>query len=224
MSAPAALRTAFLALCAVDLVALLADVHAVHVAVKPLLMLVLLAHVIARGGPRLLCGAVLFGWGGDVLLLFDDDLAFLAGMGSFAAGHVCYLLLFKRLGTPRARGTMLGVVYCVVLVNTVAALWPDLPADLRIPVAAYSVLLTAMAYGSSRLGKVAGIGGALFLLSDTLIAMGVAEWPALPRPDFWVMLTYVAAQYLLVQGALEERTTHGAAYGEERAETRPTPH
>ncbi|QNS07000.1 lysoplasmalogenase [Streptomyces xanthii] len=224
MNLPAALRTAFFALCATDLVALLADVHAVHVAVKPLLMLVLIAYVIACGGPRLLSVALLFGWGGDVLLLFDHDLAFLAGMGSFAAGHICYLLLFKRNGKPRPPGTMLGVVYCVVLVNTVAALWPDLPADLRIPVAAYSVLLTAMAFGSSRLGKVAGIGGALFLLSDTLIAMGVAEWPALPRPDFWVMLTYVAAQYLLAQGALEERTAQRAAYGEERAETRPTPH
>lgn len=58
-----------------------------------------------------------------------------------------------------------------------------------------------MAYGAvTRFGLLAGLGGALFMLSDTLIATGVAEWPQLPRPDFWIMLTYAAAQLLLVRG------------------------
>ena len=83
-----------------------------------------------------------------------------------------------------------------------ALLWPDLPAELRVPVAGYSVLLTAMAYRATRLGLTAGLGGALFLLSDTLIATGVAEWPQLPRPDFWIMATYLAAQHLLVRGVM----------------------
>jgi hypothetical protein len=60
-----------------------------------------------------------------------------------------------------------------------------------------------MAYGATRLGVVAGLGGVLFLLSDTLIASGVAGWPQLPRPDFWIMITYVVAQYLLVRGVME---------------------
>nr|WP_239091722.1 lysoplasmalogenase [Streptomyces sp. SID14478] len=218
------MRAGFLAVCAVDLGALLAGSDPVHSVAKPLLMPVLAAFVVARGGPRLLCAALLLGWGGDVLLLFDQDAAFLAGMGCFAAGHVCYLALFRRHGSPRAHGTLLAVLYAVALVGTVAALWPGLPADMRGPVAGYSVLLTAMAYGASRLGTVAGLGGALFLLSDSLIAMGVADWPALPRPDFWIMLTYVAAQYLLVQGVLGERAEPRAAYREERAETRRTLH
>ncbi|MFJ4712584.1 lysoplasmalogenase [Streptomyces sp. NPDC088785] len=218
------LRTAFLTVCAADLVALLAGAHTAHVVLKPLLVPALLAHVVARGGPRLLCAALLFGWGGDVLLLVDRDAAFLAGMGCFAAGHVCYLLLFKRYGTPRARGGALAAGYGVVLAVTVAALWPDLPAGLRGPVAAYSLLLTAMACGASRLGPAAGVGGALFLLSDSLIAMGLAEWPTLPRPDFWIMLTYVVAQFLLARGVLDARPAPRAAYREESVETRRTPH
>ncbi|MEU6843122.1 lysoplasmalogenase [Streptomyces sp. NPDC046716] len=224
MTLPRALRTAFLAVCAADLVALLAGAHTVHIVLKPLLIPALLAYVVARGGPRLLCGALLLGWGGDVLLLFDDDTAFLAGMGCFAAGHICYLLLFKRDGTARARGGLLALGYGVVLAATVGALWPDLPAGLRGPVAGYSLLLTAMAYGASRLGPTAGVGGALFLLSDSLIAMGLADWPTLPRPDFWIMLTYVAAQFLLAQGVLDARPAPRAAYREESAETRRTPH
>lgn len=223
MTLPRALRTAFLVVCAVDLGALLAGADTAHTVAKPLLMPLLAAYVVARGGPRLLCAALLCGWGGDVLLLMDQDAAFLAGMGCFAAGHVCYLVLFRRYGAPRARGRLLGVLYGVALLAMVAALRPGLPADMRGPVAAYSVLLTAMAYGASRLGPVAGVGGALFLLSDSLIAMGVADWPRLPPADFWIMLTYVAAQYLLVRGVLGARTLPGEAYREKSAETRRTP-
>lgn len=185
-----------------DLTALLAGSDAAHTVFKPLLMPLLAGYVLTVKGPRLLTVALLFGWGGDTLLLFDADPAFLAGMGSFAAGHVCYLTLFKRHGTPRARGAWLVAAYATALIATVALLWPDLPADMRGPVAGYSLLLAAMAFGATRLGLTAAAGGALFLLSDTLIATGVAEWPQAPRPDFWIMLTYIAAQFLLVRGVL----------------------
>ncbi|MFI6420419.1 lysoplasmalogenase [Streptomyces sp. NPDC050842] len=201
-----ALLVAFGLAAVVDLGSLLAGAELGHQLAKPLLMPLLAAYAVTRGAPKLLVAALLFGWGGDVFLLSDADWAFLVGMGSFAGGHVCYLILFGR----RRTSTLLGAGYAAALVGTVALLWPDLPADLRIPVAGYSLLLTAMAYRASALGRAAGLGGALFLLSDTLIATGVAEWPQLPAPDFWVMLTYIAAQYLLTVGVLS------AMYGERR--------
>jgi uncharacterized membrane protein YhhN len=213
---------------AVDLVSLAVGFTPGHLVAKPLLMPLLAAHAVVRGGPRLLVAALLCGWGGDVLLLSDADPAFLVGMASFAAGHVCYLLLFRRPDSPhrppyvRGPSAWLGGAYVLVLVVTVTLLWPDLPAGLRIPVVGYSLLLTAMAAASTRLGPVAGAGGALFLLSDTLIATGVADWPQLPRPDFWIMLTYAAAQFLLVsgvQGTLGAHTAARAAYGEMRSTT-----
>ncbi|WP_442813253.1 lysoplasmalogenase [Streptomyces sp. NBC_01244] len=200
-----ALLVAFAAATALDLGSLLAGWHTGHLIAKPLLMPLLVAYVITLRAPRLLIAALLFGWGGDLALLFDADVAFLIGMGSFAVGHVCYLVLFGR----RRTGPLLGAAYAAALLSTVTLLWGDLPAELRIPVAGYSLLLTAMAYRSSALGLRAGLGGALFLLSDTLIATGVAEWPQLPRPDFWVMATYVAAQYLLATGALAPRRAYG---------------
>ncbi|MFF1560118.1 lysoplasmalogenase [Streptomyces sp. NPDC058279] len=197
------LLAAFAAAGVLDLAALLAGWHLGHVLAKPLLMPLLVAYICLRrhGGlraPRLLVAALLFGWGGDLALLFDAPAAFLIGMGSFAAGHVCYLLLFGR-GATRAA---LGCAYAVVLVAAVALLWNDLPVGLRVPVAGYSLLLTAMACRAGVLGPRAAIGGALFLLSDTLIATGVAEWPQPPRPDFWIMATYLAAQYLLATGVM----------------------
>jgi uncharacterized membrane protein YhhN len=205
---------AFVLAATADLVSLAAGFGAGHTLAKPLLMPLLAAYAATRGAPRLLVAALLCGWGGDLLLLSDAEPAFLAGMASFAAGHVCYLALFRAHGAAsaagdarrtaaRARGTHLTPVYAMVLLGTVALLWPDLPAGLRVPVAGYSLLLTAMAYAAAtRAGLVAGIGGTLFLLSDTLIATGVADWPQPPRPDFWVMITYIAAQFLLVRGTL----------------------
>ncbi|WP_406380628.1 lysoplasmalogenase [Streptomyces sp. NBC_01618] len=192
------LLIAFLVASAVDLVGVLADVPAAHLLAKPLLMPLLAGYAAARRGPRLLVAALLFGWGGDTLLLPDSDAAFLIGMGSFAAGHVCYLWLFGRARSP----LLAGAGYAAVLAVFVALLWGGLPPDLRIPMTGYSLLLTAMAYRAGTLGRYAAVGGALFLLSDALIATGIADWPQLPAPDFWVMLTYIAAQFLLTVGAL----------------------
>lgn len=225
MNSPRLLLAAFGLAAAVDLVSLAAGFDAGHAVAKPLLMPLLALWAALRKAPRPLLAALLFGWGGDVLLLSDAEPAFLAGMASFAAGHVCYLVLFATYGSrnavPRARAGVLAFGYATALVTTVALLWPDLPADLRVPVAGYSLLLTAMAYRSAiRLGLFTGLGGALFLLSDTLIATGVAEWPQLPRPDFWIMLTYIAAQALLAGGtlgALDARRASAATYGEMRA-------
>ncbi|GAB2884644.1 hypothetical protein GCM10027074_61510 [Streptomyces deserti] len=199
---------------AVDLASLAAGLDAGHAVAKPLLMPFLAACAVLRGAPRPLVAALLCGWGGDVLLLSDAEPAFLAGMGCFAAGHVCWLALFRTHGSrnaaPRARAVLLALGYATALVTAVALLWPDLPAHLRVPVAGYSLLLTTMAYAAAaRLGTVAGLGGALFVLSDLLIATGVADWPQLPRPDLWIMLTYLAAQSLLVVGTLGRLDTRG---------------
>ncbi|MFE9811168.1 lysoplasmalogenase [Streptomyces sp. NPDC005227] len=205
---------------AVDVLSLAVGFEPGHLIAKPLLMPLLAAYAAVRGGPRLLVAALLLGWAGDLALLSDADAAFLAGMASFAAGHVCYLVLFQR--TARARGPWLPGAYAVVLAVLVVLLWPGLPAGLRVPVTGYSLLLTAMAYGATRLGPVAGLGGALFMLSDTLIATGVADRPQPPNPAFWIMLTYAAAQFLLVRGVLGPlgaSATSAAAYGGMRSTT-----
>lgn len=60
---------------------------------KILLMpMVLLCYLALAGEPRILViGAILLGWGGDVLLLYSAQKGFfLAGISSFLAGHLCY--------------------------------------------------------------------------------------------------------------------------------------
>jgi uncharacterized membrane protein YhhN len=199
------LLAAFALALLADLASLLAGAETGHRIVKPLLMPLLAAFAAVRGGPRLLVAALLLGWGGDVFLLFGAEWAFLAGMGSFAAGHVCYLVLFGRDRTP----PWTAPVYGAALAAAVAVLWPSLPAGLRLPVAGYALLLTATAWRANALGRTAAAGGALFLVSDLIIAISVADLPQPPASDFWIMLLYGTGQLLLTLGVL-------AAAGPER--------
>ncbi|MEV7771237.1 lysoplasmalogenase [Kitasatospora sp. NPDC086791] len=206
----------FAATSAAHLGSILSGASVLQNATKPALMPLLAAHSAAaartagREAPELLAPALLLSAGGDVLLQLKNDPAFLAGMGSFAAAHVCYVTMFVRRGalTDRRRALVVAAAYATAWVALVGQLWPDL-GDLRVPVAGYSLLLTSTAVTSAGLGWRTGLGGALFLLSDTLIATKLAKWRELPGHQFWIMATYVLAQYLLAGGLLahEEQPT-----------------
>ncbi|MFE7115152.1 lysoplasmalogenase [Streptomyces sp. NPDC057654] len=213
----------FAALGAVHLIALAAHLDGVHHLTKPALMPALALHAAARGAPRPLIAALLFGCGGDTLLQLDDQAAFLAGMGFFGAGHVCYLVLFAGLGTAhgRPRAYVLATAYGVAWLGTVALLWPGLEAGMRLPVAGYALLLTAMALGATRVGLRTALGGLLFLLSDTLIASGLADWPQPPAPQLCIMVTYLGAQYLLTDGLLRADSGRTRTWGRVLSAARP---
>ncbi|MDB1089759.1 lysoplasmalogenase [Streptomyces sp. ACA25] len=206
-------RLVFAVLAVTHLAAHLAGLELLQYLTKPLLMPALALWVLACRGPRLLVVALLFGWGGDVLLQTGADLLFLLGMASFGVGHLCYLTLFRRLGSFDVRRTaLLAVGYGLVTAVVVVLLWPGLDPELRIPVAGYSLLLAVMACAAlAGAGLRAGLGGALFLLSDTLIAARMADWPQLPAPGFWIMLTYLAAQYLLADALLRAHAASSSA-------------
>ncbi|WP_030924994.1 lysoplasmalogenase [Streptosporangium amethystogenes] len=196
------LLAAFWLCSAVHLVLVAVGEGPMNSVTKALLMPLLAAWVLARRGPRLLVAALLLSWGGDVALEIDG--LFLAGMALFAGAHVCYVTCLVREGALRAlrRRPAIPVVYGVLWAGMVLLLWPGL-GDLRLPVAVYSLLLTATAVTAAGLGPRIGAGGALFLLSDALIAFGLADLPRPPMTGLVIMTTYVAAQYLLASGIVD---------------------
>ncbi|TGB14523.1 lysoplasmalogenase [Streptomyces palmae] len=213
LNRPEPLHLLFIALAAVHLASLLGGsidgADTVQHITKPALMPALALYTLACGGPRLLVAALLFGCGGDTLLEIGGDLVFLLGMGCFAAGHICYITFFLR--NRRRIPPLLAAGYAAAWLGLVIALWSGLPAGMRGPVAVYSLLLTAMALGALSAGPVALAGGALFLLSDSLIATDIADWPQAPQGPFWVMLTYIAAQYALAHGVVRTHLAGAAA-------------
>lgn len=199
------LLSAFAATSAAHLGAIATGTAALQHATKPALMPLLAGYVAARAehAPKLLVPALAFSTGGDVLLQLGSEAAFLAGMGSFAAAHICFVTMFVKLGAlaDRRRTVILALAYGAAWAVMISQLWPGL-GELRLPVAVYSLLLASTAVSSAGLGWRTGLGGALFLLSDTLIATDLAEWQSLPGHGFWIMATYIAAQYLLAEGTI----------------------
>lgn len=194
----------FWVIAAAHLVSLAADVSWLELVTKILLIPSLAAWVLTRGGPWLLIAGLLCSAAGDIVLqVQDSDLLFIAGMACFAAAHACYVTLFVRRGAAGVvrRRWALVAAYLVVWLVLVVVLWPHLGA-LQVPVAAYSLLLTATATLSAGLGWRAGLGGALFFVSDGLLAFGLADLPRPPGPDILIMATYIAAQYLIADGVL----------------------
>jgi uncharacterized membrane protein YhhN len=144
--------------------------------------------------PPLIQAALLASAAGDLLL--ETDLQ-LAGMAAFAAAHACYLAVY--LTKPGEKSWRVPAAYGALWAALIALLSKDLGSQ-RVPVAAYALLLTATAVASGWHNKRSGLGGALFLVSDALIAMRMAGRD-FPGRGVLVMSTYATGQYLLASGA-----------------------
>lgn len=74
----------------------------------------------------------------------------------------------------------------------------------RVPVAVYALLLTATAIASRWHSPRSGLGGTLFFISDTLIALRMAGRD-FPGRGALVMSSYAIGQYLLTSGITASR-------------------
>lgn len=183
----------YAALAAADTTLAALGKHRARFLTKPLLMPTLLA-----GKEPRVQRALALGGAGDVALLGKGQLAFTAGLGAFLAGHVAWVAALR----PRALGAVTpvkAVPYLTAWVGLNAYLWPKTGRD-RIPVLLYSTALLATALAALDTGdpRVA-TGGALFLASDTLLALERFAGVSLPLHEGLVMATYTSAQALLAQ-------------------------
>jgi uncharacterized membrane protein YhhN len=161
---------------------------------KPLLMPVLMV-----GRDRPTQRALALGGVGDVALLGSSEAAFTAGLVSFLAGHVAWIIALRQRpggGLLRARPA-LAVPYLGAFGGLNAYLWQRTGRD-RIPVIAYSAALLAMSLAALDSGSPkTAAGGALFLVSDSLLALEKFGGVHLPASEGLVMAAYTSAQALL---------------------------
>jgi len=185
---------------------------------KPLATVLIIVHAAQRGhdepvARRWILAGLVLSLAGDVALLWPKE-GFLPGLIAFLLAHLAYIAAFAsraRLLSRLAPFLLYGAVAALVL----ASLWPGVPAGLRVPVALYVVCLAAMAAQAGVVwlalrgtpgapGAWSGaIGGALFVLSDALLATNRFAEP-LPWASLWVLASYWAAQWCIA-GSLRER-------------------
>jgi uncharacterized membrane protein YhhN len=150
--------------------------------------------------------ALVFSLAGDVLLMLPQDL-FVAGLAAFLVAHVLYLVGFWTNG-PSAFALAIAVVVVIAAVAPLgwrilsAIARGDEPRELRVAVAAYMVVISAMLATALATGNVvAAVGALLFVSSDSMIA-----WDRFVRPFRWapvaIMVTYHLGQGALVASLL----------------------
>ncbi|MGN6240365.1 MAG: lysoplasmalogenase [Cellulosimicrobium cellulans] len=153
---------------------------------------------------RLTLVALCFSWLGDTAPdLADGDAAFLVMVGFFLCAQVTYTIAFWPFRASSVLRRPLALApYLLAFLVLVAACAPG-AGSLLLPVVVYGACLVLMAVTATGVDRLAAVGGAVFLVSDALIALDAfAPWYALPAHGFWVMLTYVVGQLLLVLGVL----------------------
>lgn len=184
-----------------------------QVLLMPLLLLALLTATSPPRGPlvRLFALGLALSWLGDALpRLLEGQVQFLAMLGPFLLAQIVYVLALWPLRRESLLARPLAVLpYLATALVIVVLCAPS--AGLLLPaLVVYAAALGAMAVLSTGLGRWGGLGGAVFVLSDALIALNAFDVLTLPAHEVWVMASYVVAQVLLVSGVLER---HGRDLG-----------
>lgn len=173
---------------------------------KPLATLCVIAHTAGRGHDQPAVRRwVLAGLGlslaGDIALLWPKE-GFLPGLVSFLLAHLAYLWAFTRVQRLAAWWPAFAA-YALVAGAILWRLWPGVPPALQAPVIAYVACLASMAAQAAVLwrrgearGAVLAAGGALFVLSDAILATNKFAGPV-PLSNLWILTSYWAAQWCI---------------------------
>ncbi len=135
---------------------------------------------------------------GDVLL----EIYFVAGMAAFALGHVVYVLCFLEWGRvlgPNKRDRPVAGLVVLVSLAMLGWLTPGM-GDLLIPALIYQLIITTMVATAMvvKAPMLARLGAVVFMLSDTLIAIGKFTTTDVPPGSVWI--TYAGAQIMIAWG------------------------
>jgi len=201
------LITAFAVCSILDLVAEAAGWSAAAFVFR-LLAMPLLIGVVVAARPSvdrtvlLVVGALLFSWLGDTV----GGVSNLAKIALFLIAQFFFIAAFW----PHRRRSVLRRPW---LLPAYGLLWVAIAVpllgragELVLPIGIYGLSLVTMAVLATGIGRLAGIGGICFLISDSLLGI---KWFYQPAADnlmnFLIMVSYLLAQALLVYGVLHRR-------------------
>jgi uncharacterized membrane protein YhhN len=203
---------------AIDLFAVYSDNENLRYISKPLLMpfLLFLFISVTKSFPSVfkkwIVLALLFSWGGDVLLMFEPvgTQFFIFGLVSFLLAHIFYILFYESI--TRAEGIQKNYLwlipvaaYCTLLV---IFLWKNL-GEMKIPVSVYSVVIGFMLVQAIQTIRIKNKGAAwqiltgalFFVVSDSLLATNKFSY-SFEYAGIAVMGSYGLAQLLITLGAI----------------------
>lgn len=206
---------AFAVMAIIHLIGQVLQIPEVHDGTKPFLI-PLLAYYFSKNCiktplNKFIYAALFFSWLGDCFLIFVplNGIFFMVGLGAFLIAQMVYVIIninFVEEGESRLVFKWPALLFIVYGMAFFSWIIDDLGL-LTLPVAIYCAVITLMGVTAvGRLGRadkkdalLVIAGAALFILSDSVIAFNKFVSPVeLSGPI--VMLTYLSAQFLLVEG------------------------
>jgi uncharacterized membrane protein YhhN len=204
----------------VDVIGIAIDVPFLYFVAKPMLIPILILLLYFSKNTvqyrKLIVTGLFFSWLGDIFLLFDakDDLFFIFGLVCFLTTHIFYIIYFLKIPSSTVSLlkkqpwlVLLIIAYGAVLVWL---LYPHL-GDLKIAVIIYATVICTMLLCSLHIFLKVNtpanlfylVGAAFFVLSDSLLAINKFYQP-FAFAGVYIMLTYCAAQYFIVNGFIKQ--------------------
>ena len=120
--------------------------------------------------------ALFFSWLGDCfLILKEEKLFFMLGLGAFLLAHIAYIFSFNKFKKVVDYPTILslGVVFISYTLMLMFVLWAGLE-EMKVPVIFYAIVLTLMGtigvVRNLKINSLPVIGVILFVISDSIIA------------------------------------------------------
>jgi uncharacterized membrane protein YhhN len=163
--------------------------------------------------------AFFFSWLGDNFLMFSgkNEMFFFAGVGGFFVAQLTYIYVFTKYSERGGSGylqknLLLGVLFLAYLAGILYLLFPGLDGMMKPIILVYALSLIGMCMMAlnrkGRVGKTSFllvfVGSIFFVLSDSMIALN-KFYTELPMAGFWIMITYITAQYLILRGLVKEK-------------------
>ena len=192
--------------------------------VKPLIMIWMAVYFLIYSRKKSFTIPVLiaffFSWLGDNFLMFSgrNELFFFAGVGGFFLAQLSYIFIFSRYSEENRQGylrkkPLLIIFFLLYVAGIYIVLLPGLEGIMKPVILIYALSLMAMSMMAlNRRGRVnppsfryVFAGSILFLLSDSMIAINKFT-TEFPMAGFWIMITYISAQYLIMRGLVYEKS------------------
>jgi len=184
---------------------------------KPLVVIALIIYFLyatagfKTGLKKIISGALLFSWLGDVLLMFEtaNKNFFLFGLISFLTAHIFYIIFFKKiqvLEQVKLKWFFFVVVlaYYDILMYVLNQYLGEMLWPVRIYGFVISIMLLLALHMVSIKNRVTGrllvFGALLFVISDSVLAFNKFYHP-FQYASLITMLTYGLAQLLITLGA-----------------------
>lgn len=203
----------FISVATLDLLGIIFKIEVLRLVFKPLILLSLIALYkisVGKKTNKTFVLALVFSFFGDVFLLFEGELYFMLGLGSFLIAHLFFIKVvvsWWKKGKPRT--IVLTAIPFGVLVSGLILFLKDHLGEMLLPVIVYAMVIglfgtVATVLYKQRKTKVAltmMLGAFVFMCSDTILSINLFYKPMMVL-NILVMCTYVLAQYLIYKAVV----------------------